>query len=98
VTAQGWSGPWMGEPGQVCEVCAFEREDCWACEGSGEDPDRSDGECLECAGAGEVIPTHCCACGGSPYCVACHVCGAACVGDCDCPVTVRLIDGTTRTL
>lgn len=25
-------------------------------------------DCWECGGTGEVVPDHCCNCGGSPYC------------------------------
>ncbi|WP_219512885.1 hypothetical protein [Nonomuraea ceibae] len=69
-----------------CHVCRYGEEEC----GCGGD----DGfDCYSCNGSGYHIPAHCCDCGGSPYCVKCHACGAVCVGDCRCPVTVRLADG-----
>ena len=79
-----------------CEVCAYEREECHACEGSGEDDYRG---CLSCGGAGEVIPPHCCNCGGGEYdCICCPHCGAQNVGKCPCTLTVKTHDGGTLKL
>jgi len=60
-----------------CDICANEREECHACDGTGDDGYDPWG-CPACGGSGEVIPEHCCACGGSPYCNCCSKCGAPC--------------------
>lgn len=83
------------EAAEPCEICADGGTECCSCDATGEDGYR---ECYACGGTGLAVPEHCCECGGSPYCVRCHTCGAGCVGSCSCPVTVQLLDGTTRTL
>jgi hypothetical protein len=70
-----------------CDVCAGEGEDCGSCDGSGEG-DSWDGVCSWCGGAGQLIPEHCCVCGGSPYCLCCSRCGGY-VGTCTCPITTE---------
>jgi hypothetical protein len=83
---------------EPCSVCAEEREDCHACDGSGEDEYGERGECIECGGAGERIPAHCCQCGGGEYdCQCCRRCGGY-AGTCGCPIPVQLHDGSTLTL
>ncbi|MFF4403794.1 hypothetical protein [Streptomyces sp. NPDC001404] len=72
-------------------------DDCDACSGTGDDPSGLD-DCEECWGRGEVVPDHCCACGGSPYCQCCPNCGAGYLGKCECPVAVTLADGTVMPL
>ena len=79
-----------------CNVCVHGQQECGNCDGSGDDG--SSWGCLTCGGSGEVVPDHCCACGGSPYCNCCRTCGAECIGDCTCPVTVQRADGSTLTL
>jgi hypothetical protein len=82
-----------------CETCRDGWEDCGNCDGSGDDMDAGTAEgCYRCGGSGEVIPSHCCACGGSPYCNCCSKCGASCVAKCRCPITVQMADGSTRTV
>jgi hypothetical protein len=78
-----------------CDICEYERNECSNCEGSGDDG--SSWGCMTCDGTGEVVPGHCCVCGGSPYCTCCRTC-EECVGTCKCPVTVQLADGGTLTL
>lgn len=82
---------------EPCEVCLYEREDCHECGGDGDDGYASDGRCFGCGGSGEVVPDHCCFCGGSPYCDCCKHCGE-CIAACSCPVVVELHDGGTLTL
>lgn len=48
--------------------------------------DEDSEDCWYCDGTGYRVPDHCCACGGSPYCACCRKCGAACVGECKCPI------------
>lgn len=87
-----------GEPIE-CETCADGWEDCGNCDGSGEDMyGGTDEGCDRCGGRGEIIPDHCCACGGSPYCQCCPKCGSPNAGHCACPITVQRADGTTREL
>jgi hypothetical protein len=82
---------------ETCELCE-QPEDCSTCDGSGQDMyTGTDDGCFECGGTGQVIPEHCCDCGGSPYCQCCTACGNY-AGTCGCPVTVTLADGTTKTL
>lgn len=81
---------------EPCDVCADGPQDCTSCDGSGEDGGGFD--CTACYGSGTRIPDHCCACGGSPYCNCCSKCGARCVGDCRCSITVQMHDGSTRTV
>jgi hypothetical protein len=81
----------------LCDICEYVREECGACDGTGDDGYDPWG-CPTCGGSGEVTPEHCCACGGPPYCACCRTCGASCIGDCKCPVTVQLADGGTLTL
>jgi len=78
-------------------------EPCWTCE----NPETCDCEnydeyadpgCDRCGDTGYYVPSHCCACGGSPYCQCCRACGAECIGECKCPVEVTLHDGGTLTL
>jgi hypothetical protein len=80
-----------------CHICDYEREECGACDGTGDDGYGSWG-CLSCGGTGEVTLEHCCACGGAPYCTCCSKCGAECIAECSCPVTVQLVGGGTLTL
>jgi hypothetical protein len=82
--------------GEPCEMCE-QYEDCSACDGSGEDLYGYSEGCFECGGTGQVIPEHCCDCGGSPYCQCCSTCGDY-AGTCKCKVTVTLLDGTVKTL
>jgi hypothetical protein len=79
-----------------CEICVSGGDECGACGGTGEDDDGYHC-CLWCGGTGWAVPGHCCLCGGSPYCTCCRTCGE-CVATCQCPVTVRLHGGGTRTL
>lgn len=67
-----------------CDVCRDGEAEC-GCGGEWDD--------CRCDGSGWAVPDHCCDCGGSPYCVKCHKCGAECFGSCTCPVTVQLADG-----
>lgn len=62
-----------------------EYEECGSCDGTGQDP-YGYGTCHGCDGAGEIVPEHCCVCGGSPYCLCCRQCGGDYVGDCHCPI------------
>ncbi|MEU9888652.1 hypothetical protein [Sphaerisporangium sp. NPDC051011] len=78
----------------VCEPCGVCRDGAEACDCDGETD--WDGGYVCCSGW--RIPDHCCDCGGSPYCVKCHTCGAECFGDCRCPITVSLSSGGTITL
>lgn len=81
------------EPAEpACLVCADGPEECRSCDGAGEDPGGY-GSCSTCGGTGAAIPDHCCDCGGSPYCMKCHTCGAPCAGSCQCRITVKLQDG-----
>jgi hypothetical protein len=86
-----------GHERRSCEICLYDREDCHACDGIGDDGYDPWG-CPSCGGSGVVTPDHCCACGGSPYCTCCPACGAECIGECRCPVTVQRADGSTITL
>lgn len=87
------------EPMDACEICTDGWEDCGNCDGSGDDMDAGTDEgCYRCGGRGRIIPDHCCACGGSPYCTCCSKCGAPNAGYCGCTITVQRADGTTRTL
>jgi hypothetical protein len=79
-----------------CDTCRDEWEDCCDCEGGGEDDYASDGLCSSCGGSGGRVPSHCCKCGGSPYCNCCPKCGGGYVGACKCPIEVQLSDGTTK--
>lgn len=70
-------------PSGVCN----DSQECGACDGSGDDMEGvSDDGCYHCGGAGQKVPEHCCACGGSPYCQCCPTCGGGYVGDCKCPI------------
>ena len=89
------------QPCPGCQLQAGEQEmdyPCDICTEPGpcdcDDPD----ECERCYGSGVYVPEHCCVCGGSPYCVCCRACGAECIGECKCPVTVQRADGSTLTL
>jgi hypothetical protein len=82
---------------EPCQVCAEDRNGCGYCDGSGEDEYGERGECSDCGGSGEVIPSHCCSCGGSPYCNCCTKCHGY-AGTCSCPIAVQLHDGSTLTL
>lgn len=75
-----------------------EQDYCWIC--SQPEDCSCDGEeyCYECGGSGERIPSHCCVCGGNPYCNCCGKCGAPSVGNCNCPIAVPLVDGSTATV
>lgn len=86
-----------GEPIE-CDTCTDGWEDCGACDGSGEDMEAYGDACSYCGGRGQVIPDHCCVCGGSPYCQCCSKCGSPNAGTCSCTMTVQMSDGTTRTL
>lgn len=74
---------------------------CWTCR-DGEECDCDDvdydGYCYRCGGSGVYIPSHCCVCGGNPYCNCCGKCGSPSVGRCDCPITVPLTNGATTTV
>ncbi|MBB5130515.1 hypothetical protein HNP84_000203 [Thermocatellispora tengchongensis] len=74
-----------------CDICREGEEEC-PCDGERD----WDGSYVCCPGY--RIPEHCCDCGGSPYCVKCHKCGAPCFGACTCPVTVRLENGADLVL
>lgn len=74
-----------------CDICRDSEREC----GCGGDDSY---DCYSCNGSGWRVPEHCCDCGGSPYCVKCHRCGASCAGGCDCPITVELESGATLTL
>jgi hypothetical protein len=71
--------------------CGFPGVECGC--GSGEELWDGRLVCASCHGSGWVIREHCCVCGGSPYCTCCSRCGAACVSQCDCPITVQLEGG-----
>lgn len=78
----------------ACNVCEDGWVDCSWCEGGGEGEygDR----CPDCGGRGELIPDHCCACGGMPYCQCCRQCGAPYSGSCGCKIPVQMSDGTVK--
>ena len=81
---------------EPCEICD-DPEPC-ECEPDWEEEYLGYPVCSQCGGTGEYVPEHCCVCGGSPYCVCCRTCGASCIGNCKCPVTVQLSDGEAKVL
>lgn len=80
-----------------CDICRNQWDECGDCGGDGSDDYAGDGRCGGCGGCGGHVPSHCCACGGSPYCNCCTKCGGY-VGGCACPITVQMSDGSTRTV
>lgn len=81
-----------------CDICKDEWNECDSCGGDGTSDYSGDGSCYDCGGSGGHIPSHCCACGGSPYCNCCKKCGGGYVGACKCPIPVQMSDGSTRTV
>lgn len=81
-----------------CEICSsdYDLHTCSHCDGDGDDGQGF--SCWHCGGRGEVVPDHCCACGGSPYCQCCSKCGNGYAGSCGCPIPLQLQDGTTLVL
>lgn len=67
-----------------CRICAGDDDgecNCW------EEGDYWDGRCHG------HTPSHCCLCGGSPYCDCCPKC-KQCIAQCGCPVVMKLQDGS----
>jgi len=59
-------------------------------------PVECDGDCYGCEDDGRCDrqpPSHCCLCGGSPYCNCCPKC-KQCIAQCGCPIAMRLNDGS----
>lgn len=68
-----------------CYFCEDGEEECPCGGGDGYD-------CHTCGGTGYYVPSHCCVCGGAPYCHCCRTCEASCIGDCRCPAVVLTED------
>lgn len=80
---------------EPCDICDNEWNECHDCGGDGSDDYAGDGRCYSCGGSGGQVPSHCCKCGGSPYCNCCPKCGGY-VGACKCSIPVQMSDGTTK--